>query len=462
MRAWHDEQADWNVVAADTGDRRQALDRASSIPAPRTFYQGVSGVVVTPWAGRARGRGAHGGGQGRLRGVVDSFFLARTFVTLLVITDPVGTVPVFISMTTTASGRERNRAAWQAVLVAGLVIATFALFGQQILLYLDISLPSLQAAGGLLLLVVALDLLRGDVGALAGGSTTNIAFVPLGTPLLAGPGAIAAVMVFARQADRPDERLGVALGLVGVLAVLYLSLRFSGLLLRVLRQAGVDQTMESARPGGGRRRSKSLSWSTAIPMTAAWPTPDLRGRRDSARTFDPATPGARRPKRPLLEGQTPALCIEPDDPQVPVGLAHRVAVADLQARHASVTLDRHDLAIHGEDFLGSFAYRLPHDGDGSQTLEGLLKGSGLVGRLGCKQLGQHLGARRSPSSLVQRNPRLHPSTVHPATLSPVRSRRPGNVSDLLHAINGTVAQLRPIWPPSCASGCLLGTVVDRH
>jgi multiple antibiotic resistance protein len=153
--------------------------------------------------------------------VVDSFFLARTFVTLLVITDPVGTVPVFISMTTTASRRERNRAAWQAVLVAGLVIATFALFGQQILLYLDISLPSLQAAGGLLLLVVALELLRGEVGGLAGGSATNIAFVPLGTPLLAGPGAI-------------------AVGLVGVLAVLYLSLRFSGLLLRLLRQAGVD------------------------------------------------------------------------------------------------------------------------------------------------------------------------------------------------------------------------------
>ena len=172
--------------------------------------------------------------------MVDSFFLARTFVTLLVITDPVGTVPVFISMTTTASRRERNRAAWQAVLVAGLVIGTFAVFGQQILLYLDISLPSLQAAGGLLLLVVALELLRGEVGGLAGGSATNIAFVPLGTPLLAGPGAIAAVMVFARQADRPAEQLGVAVGLVGVLAVLYLSLRFSGLLLRLLRQAGVD------------------------------------------------------------------------------------------------------------------------------------------------------------------------------------------------------------------------------
>src|SRR6266496_6707069 len=76
---------------------------------------------------------------------------------------------------------------------------------------------------------------------------------------------------------------------------------------------------------------------------AARPTPGLRGRREGSRTFNPATPGARRPKRPLLEGQTPALCIEPDDPEVPVGLAHRVAVADLQARHASVTLDRHDL-----------------------------------------------------------------------------------------------------------------------
>src|SRR6266498_1227230 len=196
----------------------------------------------------------------------------------------------------------------------------------------------------------------------------------------------------------------------------------------------------------------SLAGPPPSPMVAAWPTPELRGRRAGSRTFDPATPGARRPKRPLLEGQAPALRTEPDHPQVPVGLAHRVAVADLQARHASVTLDRHDLAIHGEDFLGSFAFRLPHGGDGRQTLEGLLKGGGLVGRLGCEQLGEHLGARRSPSSLVQRNPRLHPSTVHPATLSPVRSRRPGNASDLLHAMNGTVAQLRPIRLPSCGSG----------
>ena len=53
-------------------------------------------------------------------------------------------------------------------------------------------------------------------------------------------GAIAAIMVFMRQAEHGDQRLGVALGLLGVLAVLYLSLRFAGLLQRVLRQAGID------------------------------------------------------------------------------------------------------------------------------------------------------------------------------------------------------------------------------
>jgi len=171
---------------------------------------------------------------------VDTFFLVKSFVTLLVIIDPVGTVPLFLGMTTGFEARERNRAAWQSVLVAALVIAVFALFGQQILIYLGITVASLQAAGGLLLLVVALDLLRGETEGLSGARGSNIAFVPLGTPLLAGPGAIAAIMVFMRQADEADERLGIALGLAGVLVVLYLTLRFAGVMQRLLRQEGIE------------------------------------------------------------------------------------------------------------------------------------------------------------------------------------------------------------------------------
>jgi multiple antibiotic resistance protein len=170
---------------------------------------------------------------------VDTFFLVKSFVTLVVVIDPVAAVPLFLALTDRYEPRQRYRAAWQAVLVAALIIGVFALFGQQILLYLGIRLPSLEAAGGLLL-VVALDLLRGEVEGLAGEGQVNIAFVPLGTPLLAGPGAIAAIMVFMREASTTSERVGVALGLAGVLVVLWLTLRFAGVVRWVLGQPGIE------------------------------------------------------------------------------------------------------------------------------------------------------------------------------------------------------------------------------
>ena len=79
---------------------------------------------------------------------MDTFFLVKTFVTLLVVIDPVATVPLFLTLTDRYELRQRHRAAWQAVVVAALIIGVFALFGQQILLYLGIRLPSLEAAGG--------------------------------------------------------------------------------------------------------------------------------------------------------------------------------------------------------------------------------------------------------------------------------------------------------------------------
>jgi multiple antibiotic resistance protein len=74
----------------------------------------------------------------------------------------------------------------------------------------------------------------------SGCRQVNIAFVPLGTPLLAGPGAIAAIVVFMREASTTSERVGVALGLAGVLVVLWLTLRFAGVVRRVLGQPGIE------------------------------------------------------------------------------------------------------------------------------------------------------------------------------------------------------------------------------
>ncbi len=161
------------------------------------------------------------------------------FVTLIVILDPPGAIPVFLALTRSLDPKERNRAALRASLVALVVIAVFAVFGQQLLDYLHISLPALQGAGGLLLLIVALQLLTGTESEQAAQQGVNVALVPLGTPLLAGPGGIVATMLAVRGADGAVEVLSVALALVAALLVVWLTLRFAGRLHRVLRESGI-------------------------------------------------------------------------------------------------------------------------------------------------------------------------------------------------------------------------------
>lgn len=163
----------------------------------------------------------------------------EVFVTLFVIMDPVGTIPIFLSLTRGRSPATIRRAAWQAVAVSFGVITAFAFFGQQILGYLHISLPALKAAGGLLLLLVALELLTGKDETPTANGDVNIALVPLGTPLLAGPGAIVATMVFSQGVDDWASFNAVAAGVVLVHVALWLSMRYSLPILRVLREGGV-------------------------------------------------------------------------------------------------------------------------------------------------------------------------------------------------------------------------------
>ena len=171
--------------------------------------------------------------------VVSLRLLGETFVTLFVIMDPPGTVPIFLGLTSAMTRAGRARAARQAVLVAFFVVVLFAVFGQRILDYLHITLPALQAAGGLLLLLVALELLTGKQDELSSAEDVNVALVPLGTPLLAGPGAIVATMVFVQRSDTTADYLAVGLGILGVHVALFLAMRFAGGIHRLLGQGGV-------------------------------------------------------------------------------------------------------------------------------------------------------------------------------------------------------------------------------
>jgi multiple antibiotic resistance protein len=170
----------------------------------------------------------------------DVRLFAEATITLVVIMDPPGTVPVFLSLVGRRSLAARVRAARQAVLVSLGVISLFAVGGEAILSYLGIGIPAVQGAGGLLLLLIALDLLTGrDTTQPRAVEDVNVALVPLGTPLLAGPGAIAATIVFVRHADGAGGYLSLALAIVVVHLVLFLCLRFSGLLIRVLKDSGI-------------------------------------------------------------------------------------------------------------------------------------------------------------------------------------------------------------------------------
>ena len=142
--------------------------------------------------------------------------VGETFVTLVVIMDPIAAVPVFVAMTQGFTSAERRRAALRATIAAGTLVIGFALVGRAVLDYLEVSVGSLSIAGGLLLLLVALEMLRGMDS--PSGETDDVALVPLATPLVAGPGAIATVIVLTERNEGAAGRLGVIVGILGAVA----------------------------------------------------------------------------------------------------------------------------------------------------------------------------------------------------------------------------------------------------
>ena len=167
-------------------------------------------------------------------------FGAQAFVTLFVILDPPGAAPIFLGLVSGKTIKQQRRLAWQAAAVSLLVIVSFALFGNAILDYLNISLAALQGAGGILLLITGLGLLTGSLTDSDSAATQNIALVPLGTPLLAGPGAIVTTMLYVQKADGNDQLTALAIAIFAVHFLIGLTFMFSTKILAVIKDSGVD------------------------------------------------------------------------------------------------------------------------------------------------------------------------------------------------------------------------------
>lgn len=164
------------------------------------------------------------------------------FTTLFVIMDPPGNVPVFLALTSRMDRERRHKAAFQASVTSFAVIVMFALFGQYILSFLQISVESLKLSGGVLLFLVAMELLTGkDSGPdMDSDAAVNVALVPLGTPLLAGPGAIVAVMVaVTKDGNSVAQAVAISVAVVVMHVIMWLSMRFSTLIADLLGTGGI-------------------------------------------------------------------------------------------------------------------------------------------------------------------------------------------------------------------------------
>jgi multiple antibiotic resistance protein len=170
--------------------------------------------------------------------------LIPIFITLFIVIDPLGIIPVYLSLSHTLTGPEKKRAILKSILTAFTVFTLFILIGRQILAFLGIQPGSFFIAGGILLFLISLDMLFGTPRRTKTSGheeeRTDIAVFPLGIPLIAGPGTITTIMLYASQAT---DTLYITASLFAVIILVLLltaiTMFLSSFFLKILTRTGV-------------------------------------------------------------------------------------------------------------------------------------------------------------------------------------------------------------------------------
>lgn len=175
--------------------------------------------------------------------------LVTAFVTLFVVIDPIGLAPLFVALTQGMSGRQRRAIALRACVIAALLLTVFGLFGEAVLNFIGISMPAFRIAGGILLFLTALEMLferrtkrrQGQAQESETDPADDPSVFPLATPLIAGPGAMATMILLAGDPDTGWETVLamhlVMLAVIGVVLTLFFA---GGLLERALGPTGIN------------------------------------------------------------------------------------------------------------------------------------------------------------------------------------------------------------------------------
>jgi len=177
-------------------------------------------------------------------------FIVATFVTLLIIIDPLTVAPIFLGLTRFANAEHKRRMALKGTFIAAGILFIFALAGEWLLRTLGIGLPAFRIAGGVLLFLIAVDMVLARQSGLRAttppeneeaGHKDDISVFPLAIPLIAGPGAMTSIMLLMGRAQGdPVKQATVLALLLGVLAITCICLIGAGQLTRLLGVTGTN------------------------------------------------------------------------------------------------------------------------------------------------------------------------------------------------------------------------------
>ena len=164
-------------------------------------------------------------------------------ITFFVVIDPPGCAPIYAGLTAGVPRAHAQAMAARAVLVAGAILVIFALFGQDILSALGISLDGFRIAGGIMLFLIALEMVfekrtqrREDRAQklLDAHEVEDVSIFPMAMPMIAGPGSIASIMLLMSRGTGVTRTLVILAALAAILALTYLALLLAGPIMRVL------------------------------------------------------------------------------------------------------------------------------------------------------------------------------------------------------------------------------------
>lgn len=174
-------------------------------------------------------------------------FSVLALSSIFFLVDPFAALPTFLAVTTGADAKRRRQMAWKASLTALIVLSAFAMAGQYIFRMFGITLPAFEIAGGIILLLIGLDMLEAKRSPTqesseeshAAASKEDAGIVPLGIPMLAGPGAITSVMVLVGQAQTEWQMAAILMSILITAAICYLVLGNSDRVARAMGETGV-------------------------------------------------------------------------------------------------------------------------------------------------------------------------------------------------------------------------------